>query len=194
MATGYTSALCESEQSFKDFVLKCACAFFYDLSTLPKRWSVDPRYKADNTTRARLNLVMKMSDAEAEQLAAEEYEKKEFEWRMEQREKAKMLKRLTAMRVKVGDWAPPTPGHDALKQFMIQQLDETIHFEARGDRPRPARKTGVQWRRDKLAELRHNIEFSDKMYAEETDRVNQRNAWCDALRKSLARKKVKAGR
>jgi hypothetical protein len=187
MTTGYTAALCDGEQSFKEFVIHCACAFFYDTAALPPKWTPDSYYK-DRVAEQKVELaeIEKMGMAEAEREAGKEYARIKREFDKSDREKVAMKGRLLAMRGKVADWAPPTNDHVALKKFMLEQIDSTIDFDTKSsDAFRPKRKTGGDWLREKIAALKGGIKDDEKHYEEEVKRAEQRNDWCDALRASL---------
>jgi hypothetical protein len=193
MATGYTAKLSDGEQSFEDFVLGCACAFFYDTSKLPEKWKVKTSY-ADSLKehQAELAKVKKMGMAEAKREADKEFAKAKAEHEKDKRERAAAEDRLMAMRAKVADWEPPTAKHVRLKKLMLQQIDETINFDCVDYDGGPSKRmSGGDWLRSKIAELKRDIEYDSRHYAEEVKRTNERNEWCDALRKSLAERKGK---
>lgn len=191
MPTGYTAAICDGEQSFKEFVIHCACAFFYDTTALPHKWTPNNYYK-DRVAeqRAELAKVEKMGMADAEREEGKEYAKAQKEFDKSERQKIATKDRLQAMRSKVADWAPPTNEHVALKKFMLEQIDSTIDFDTKpsGDAFRPKRKTWGDWMREKIADLKRDIEYDERHYAEEVKRAKQRNDWCDALRSSFQQK------
>lgn len=194
MPTGYTAKLSDGEQSFEDFVLGCACAFFYDTSKLPDKWKVETHY-ADSLKEHQDELakVEKMGMAEAEREAGKEFAKAEREREKAKRDRAATKDRLMAMRSKVADWEPPTSKHVELKKLMLQQIDDTISFDCsdREDDEQPKRMTGGDWLRTKIAELKHDIEYDIRHHAKEVKRVNESNEWCDALRSSIRQKETK---
>jgi hypothetical protein len=92
------------------------------------------------------------------------------------------------MRSKVADWQPPRTDHQGLKDFMIEQLDQTISFDGKpGDfyLEKAVRVSGAQWRSDKLQEITRSIEYHTKEQKSEVERVATRNKWVADLRKSL---------
>jgi len=91
------------------------------------------------------------------------------------------------MLAKVKAWAPPTPEHDGLKEFMHSQIAQSIDFdcdESYYSTPTP-RMTGEQWAARRLAMLERDLAYHQKEQAAEVERTSGRTAWVKALRASL---------
>ena len=186
MPSGFTAALYDGEQSFKEFVLHCACSRFYDMSALPKKWIANSYYKDRLAEyRAELAKAEKMTMTEAEREANKEYAKAWKEFEKNQRERVGTKDRLLAMRNQVADWAPPTKDHEALKKFMLEQIASTIEHDTKLSEFRLERKTSSDWLCEKIAGLKQDIEYAEQCYAKEVQQTKQRNDWCYALLTSL---------
>jgi hypothetical protein len=91
------------------------------------------------------------------------------------------------MLAKVMAWAPPTPEHDGLKEFMRTQISQSIDFdcdESYYAAPTP-RLTGAQWASQRLEMLERDLAYHQKEHAAEIERAGSRTAWVKALRDSL---------
>jgi hypothetical protein len=84
---------------------------------------------------------------------------------------------------KVNAWTPPTPDHQGMKDFMIQQLESSMYDDKWLSVPQ---KTSVsEWYREELDRANRAVESARKRLDEEIQRVAERNLWVQALRESL---------
>lgn len=196
MPTGYTGTLYngEEKQSFEDFALDCARAFgaLVMLRDSPSEEIPDEfepaTYHRDALAKAEAERkeLIGLSDEEADRRA-----QAEFDGAVAEREKAKAerdarLRRYQAMLDRVEDWEPPTPDHEGLKEFMVDQLERSIDFDCGplyGDEP--ARLTGPDWRAEALTRNGRDLVYHRRHWQEEQERVAGRNAWLRDLRSSL---------
>jgi hypothetical protein len=98
-----------------------------------------------------------------------------------------LRKAYEAMLKKVQAWKPPTEDHRELKQFMIDQILESIRFdciETYYSKP-TVRLTGSEWFEQRQAELREDIVRHTEGFAEDVARAKNRTEWVRALRTSL---------
>lgn len=197
MPTGYTAKLCEEGQSFPDFVFTCARAFGALIlmrdepldATIPEVFEPSDLYlKMAAETKAKVERLSAMSAeeqiAEGERLrdeaiaAAEEYLAKA----------RAQDARLQEMREKVIKWAPPTPEHEGLRNFMLAQIEMSFDGDAFAlellDDAR--RKTPRDYFKQALENERQNITRYSTYHREEIDRTAKRNDWLSALRQSLS--------
>ena len=194
MPTGYTAALCDGEMSFEDFVWRLARGMgaFVMMrddpldAKIPERFEPsDYSLKAVTADAKELSRVEAMTSAETGEAALTEYRKTKQDFDEANKRTDVVRDRLLRMRSKVADWKPPTPGHQSFKNFMIEQLDSTIRFDGNTFLSVPLQKSGGQWRNDKIEQLKHDIEYHTKHYAEEVERTEDRNRWIADLRSSL---------
>ncbi|MBU1067421.1 hypothetical protein KKE60_06510, partial [Patescibacteria group bacterium] len=127
---------------------------------------------------------------QAEKSAKQEY-KKERERYSKYIEDANDLRiKYKTMLIQVKDWQPPTPDHQGMKDFMIQQITSSIDFDCNTDYYHDELKkitllTGQQWLEKEGARLLKDLSYHIKEEMKEQERVASRNAWIKALRESL---------
>jgi len=75
----------------------------------------------------------------------------------------------------------------ALKEFMIQQLHESIRFDCSNDyRPDPpVRLTGERWREKELERASRDLAYHTIERQNEIQRTDERNSWLKVLWKAL---------
>jgi hypothetical protein len=194
--TGYTHMLVEKNLSFAQFALACARAFgaCVMLRDEPADAPIPERFEPSDW-----NLV-KAREAEAK---AERYalmskgELLELGQRLrreaiayhEQRvaERRESLRKMREALAEAQKWEPPTPGHEGLKKFMLQQLTDSIESESDPqDWLEEAKaKSPEQYADEEVRRASADVIYHTEKYAEEVKRTEQRNAWLAALRGSL---------
>jgi hypothetical protein len=196
MPTGYTAKLCNEEVPFTEFVLTCARAFgaLIDMKGDPLDKEIPEKFKpssyhveAIEEAKADLAKVRTMSAGEANAAAIDEYNKALAEHERSESKRKATKDRLVAMRSRVADWNPPTEDHQGLKDFMIQQLNDTIRWDGAVHAFETKKLSGSDWKANRIAELEHDIEYHTEEHQKEVRLVNERNAWVCELRKSLKR-------
>jgi hypothetical protein len=99
-------------------------------------------------------------------------------------------RRYSAMLAKVATWVPPTPDHAGLKEFMVNQLAESIDFDCGSTYNEDAIEDALNadefhfWNEAVETAKRH-IEYHTKGLSEEVERINGRNQWRLDLIKSV---------
>lgn len=197
MPTGYTSDIYEGKPiTFPEFVMECARAFgalvtLRDAPTtpIPDEFKPDTSYYDESLIKHRAELV-RLEALAPEEIAAEHAEhraeklKRRTEAAVRNRE---MRKRYQAMLDEVDAWEPPTLDHVELKEFMQQQLRDSMKFDCPKDGyVEPLGDDDpVAWYEAKLDRERRAIEYDEKHIADEIERAEKRTAWVRALRDSL---------
>ena len=200
MPTGYTSGVAEGKvTTFEEFALLCArgmgaLIMMRDdpLGAEIPEFQPSPFYaEAAAEQRERLAKLEAASDDDIRAAIAEETTKV-LQHRTETKQRSdETRKRYENMLGKVFLWNPPTPDHEGLRNFMEQQLRDSIKWDCHegADIERwhalPTQDV-AEYRERKVARCRELIANYDKEYAEEVERTNQRNAWVRQLRESLA--------
>lgn len=194
MPTGYTAKLNEGEQSFTEFVLTCARNFGALITMredsleapIPDAF-VPSAYHAEalDKERAEFARITALSSEECEQATSAEHGRQLAEWRGCKANQEAIADRYRRMIEQVNAWAPPTPDHVGLRDFMIQQLQDSLKWDCGYEMEEPQQKTGAQWQADRIATISHSIAYHQKGHADEVARVAARNAWVAALRSSL---------
>ena len=194
MPTGYTLDLYDGKDlTFEEFVLKCARAFgaligMRDKSIvapIPERFEPsDYHLKELEKTKKRLKEIKEWNEDKAKQEAERAYQEA-LKKREEFIKKNKLIrKRYEDMLSKVQKWKPPTPDHEGLKQFMIQQLEESIEYDC-FILEMPQRLSGEEYKEQQIKKALNDIDYHEKEYAKEVNRVYERNKWLLSLRESL---------
>jgi hypothetical protein len=195
MPSGYTHKIGEGA-TFPEFAMDCARAFGACImlrdepgggEKIPD--SFDPSsYHAEALEKARADLdrVLAMSQDEIMHEAARDDSIRIGEHRRYAMERAELRAKYEAVLGEVRKWKPPTPDHDNLKSFMVQQITESIRFDCDlGATEEPKPVPPKQWHEEKVARLRKDIAYHAKEYEAEVQRAKDRTAWVRALRDSL---------
>lgn len=196
MPTGYTAGVQDGRiVEFREFALQCARAFgaLIELRDEPLAATVPPPFeprgyhqKALGEAQAKLAEIEAMDDRAVARAAEAAYLESCQFWAEVREKRATERVRYEAMLAKVNAWAPPTPDHQGLKDFMLSQLRESIDWDCRDyETEPPRRQTEAEWRTEALAQARNMIELHTQEHAKEVARVNDRNAWVRALAQSL---------
>lgn len=198
MPTGYTAPIYEGEEmTFEQFALRCARNFGALVSMreepmdapIPDEFKVDAHYQKDyeEAKAAYENFLQNPPTDEELEKSYARYVQKETDYAREANEKrASGRKRYEAMLAKVRQWEPPTPEHVNLKDFMIEQLTNSMNFDCRGEyMPRICGKQEhMEYERSgKFYE--DNLRVSKERLEKAIQSCESRNAWLKDLRDSL---------
>jgi hypothetical protein len=194
MATGYTSCIGDGA-AFEEFVLGCARAIDY-LATMrdepsgaaiPDEFHPSPYYFERRVElNERLAQLKSMTTREAEAAARREAEERKACRAKSARDNGRLRQLYEKMLERVRNWAPPTSEHQGLKDFMVQQIEQSVAWDCRPDDNEPVlARTAAQWLSEELEDCRNDIARNEKHLAEEVERARARTAWVQALKKSL---------
>lgn len=200
MPSGYTAPIIEGGGvSFEEFVWGCARAFGALVmmremgpgAKIPERFEpTDYHVKRRAEAEERYRAAEVMTNDQAEERAAAEYERAVAYYDKSQAEDAERLRRYEAMLTRVRDWTPPTPDHIEMKSFMVKQIEESIRFDCGYERTAPVRLTGAAWRAQEMAAAARDIAY----HAEKHRKEIEADHWLAALRESVPMpEKLKAG-
>jgi hypothetical protein len=204
MPTGYTAAVQDGTiTEFKDYALQCARAFGAcvmqrddDPSEPPKEQEESSYYRerVDETLKE-IEVLGNLSDEELveSEKNANLREIDECKQRLEDKKIERL--RYDDMLKKVRAWEAPSEEHLDYKEFMTNQLVESIGFDC-GDNYYEDNlqnavfkfentPTAKEIREERMADLQRDLEYYRKNLAEEKDRVFGRNQWIRQLYKSL---------
>lgn len=206
MPSGYTCRIAEGKMSFEEFALDCARAFGALVSMrdepsdakIPDKFVPDS-YHADRAKdyRRELNRVRDMTDAKAEVEAGKEYHERCVAHTKAIDKARDLHSKYSAMVASVLAWQPPTPEHQGLKDFMLEQLASSIEFDCNTDyyvRNKPKPLSGSEWRAIQIDNLEPSLAYDLKAEEQERLRCHERTAWVRALRDSLAKPTRKKSR
>lgn len=195
MPTGYTADVVDGKVTeFKDFAMQCARAFGALImmrddplnAPIPDEFAPDTRYYDERIAAElkRLGEVQAMTDAEAEQ-AAKDAHQKALDSRADYlARKDAEASRLNTMLAKVRAWTPPSPDHEEMKRFMVEQI--TVSMPGSYAPEIPVLLDGATWRKQESDRLAKSIAYDKNERAKEIERATGRSAWLKQLRASLA--------
>lgn len=195
MPTGYTHAVQTGECStFEAFVWRCARAFGAcvmqrddpaDAPVVEPTAQLGYYEKKRREAEAELTRLRAMTPAEAEQAAGAAYAARLADHTASIARTATERKRYETMRAAAEAWTPPTPDHVGLRDFMIQQLDESLRFDCSYEPDRPKLESGPEWLAQALKSAESTLTYANKYEAEERERTASRVAWIRALKSSV---------
>lgn len=199
MPSGYTEKLYNGEQSFTDFVLRAARGMGAAIHQrddgegyITHRTASD--YHTEALEKANTEMIELDNRSHEEWVEAWRTKKQEIaDYEREYIEKRKAMQdRYLSMLGEVALWQPPTEEHEGLKQFMIDQLKQSLDFDTYyGRESRPAYHDDtadgdVDDYMDRVyAQLERNIQYHLSEQVKEEERVRSQNEWVDQLALSL---------
>lgn len=196
MATSYTAPLNDGKAiTFEQFVLRCSRAFGALISMRDERLDapiptkIEPHtdYYKHSLTRSKraLTRVRAMNTEQARRAALAEW-KREQKRRVERILNANDVRyRYQQMLEKVRGWQPPTADHEGLKAFMIEQLESSIDFDTRPQKPLDKPMSATAWKKRQIAHLERDIAYSQERLEGELARAAARTGYIQDLLTSL---------
>ncbi len=196
MPTGYTATLVEKGQSFPDFILLCARAFgpCIDMredsldKPIPTSFKPSSHHKAAIAqAKSALTRLHKSTVAQRKAAWAKGRKQRMAEYQRSKKHQEEENARIDTMIAAVKAWVPPTPDHQGLKDFMLQQLDTSRHTGTYYDRciAEMEGETFVDHHRAEVLSAQKDIEYHSKKWDEEVERAAFNTRWVKALRESL---------
>ena len=196
MPTGYTADI-KDGISFSEFAMNCARAFGACITLrdeqaggdkIPDRFEPsDYHLKALISAKDRLSDLESITMEEAKTRCESEYKQAESSRITRLSENKAQLSAYQAMLQQVNAWQPPSDEHCGLRDFMREQIEQSIKFDDSTDYlSKPTEiKTAEEWLEDKKHEALKNIKYHREEYAKEVERTAKRNEWVESLRNSL---------
>jgi hypothetical protein len=194
MPTGYTYGIEDGTiTDFRTFALMCARAFGPCVMQREDHLKVLPVHRVPSSyyenrlkqVQRELTTLKEIPIEQAEKKAMEEYAASVRRYEDEAAKEEEVNARYDKMLAEVYAWEPPTPDHENLKKFMIQQLEDSKHKYYSQGHGRPEKLSGEEWLQVKVEMLTKDIEYCVKYYDEELDRCEKSNNWIDALYDNL---------
>ncbi len=194
MPTGYTAAIANGI-TFRQYAMDCAKAFGALITMrdepanaeIPEKFEPS-KYHIDKITAAENELkeLRAMDDSEAEKRARLEFEQELESHQKYVNDKSELKDKYLAMLKQVKIWQPPTSEHVEYKNFMIQQIEQSIDFDCTTTYlSKPALKSGRVWLNGKIDRALKDLEYHKEENRKEIERAEGRTAWVNALRNSL---------
>lgn len=198
MPSGYTAAIADGI-TFKDFLMSCARAFGATITMRddpadapipdefqPSEWNKEQLEKA----KANLAEIEALTDEQcAARLEKEKADSREYH-AAELAKDSGLRQKYDTMLAQVQAWTPPSPEHEGIKKFMVDQIQDSIRFDCGSTYHQDAmealeRLTPEAWRAKQIEDAKWSIDYHAKQWDEEVARVAQRNRWIRQLRESI---------
>lgn len=204
MPTGYTAGIIDGKtETFQDFAKQCmkafgACIHMRDENMdkeYEPRTPSDYHIKALEKAKKKLKQAETFTDAELIEMRTKELEESK-KYHLESIAKTKVARaKLEEFLAKAIEFKAPTPEHEGLRKFMIEQLQSTIDFDGKTDyhdKALPQVEMELknidanQIKFSLIADANKDIAYHLKEYKEELKRCAESNAWVETLLGSLA--------
>lgn len=204
MPTGYTIGIINGEtKTFQEFAKQCMRAFGATIHMINE--SMDKEYeprtpsdyhiKAIEEAKERLKQAETLTDAELIEMRIKKLEESK-KYHLESIAKTKTVRaKLEEFLAQAIEFKAPTPEHEGLRKFMIEQLQSTIDFDGKTDYHDKAlveiqmelkNIDAKQIRFLMIAYAHTDITYHLKNHEEELKRCADANAWVETLLDSLA--------
>ncbi len=195
MPTGYTAGIVDGEiKTFKDFAKNCARAFGATMHM--REESLNTPYKPREVIPYYFDAVKEIEDkikyteittpeelVKNEELAL----RKEIEENLEEISKRKIgVKLIEQILIETKNYTPPTPEHEGIKKFMIEQLETTIQYDFNTNYYEDQNKelehqlkslNGVELKSEKLEYLNKQLTRRLESLEEQINLTNESNKW-----------------
>lgn len=198
MPTGYTAPIHDNQPiTFAEFTWRCARAFGalihmrdenmgaptleQALAGFSDSWSV--KHLAE--CRAKLERLEAMTPEQMESEYTTYLQRREAEHAEHVARNADLRRRYQAMLNQVMRWDPPTDGHVGLRNFMIQQLEESIRFDAYEPEPLSLPSNMDTYRNDVITAARRSVASAEDSLNKDQACSRERRAWIMALHASI---------
>jgi len=206
MPTGYTCDI-EKDISFEKFVMGCArahgaCVDMRDDSQdvpIPEEFKPSTYHAVElENSKEELEDMEKISISEASKKAIAEHDDGIKRVKTSIAYYSTLKQKYLDMRKKVERWIPPTDGHRGLRNFMFEQLDQSLRYDCDDEYLTKKLRLvqskvpvlGEVWKKNRLDDIKDEIKRHRKEYALEVERVATNNKWVQDLRDSLKKEKV----
>lgn len=203
MPTGYTAGIIDgTTKTFEEFATLCMRGFGATIhmrdEPLTKRF--EPRqpseYYAENITRIKNAFAELKTISDADLIADERARLSESKSYHEKAIKEAHSRRATLLKFlsEAKQWEPPTDEHTEFKQFLIQQITETISWDCSTKYhdeklaeiiPSLSDMNAEKIRIERLKSLEKELAYNEKQYAEDVSRCAKANQWVEQVIESF---------
>ena len=198
MATGYTADIA-NDISFEDFALGCASAFVnsafvnYDGSTTkPELQVFDEAYYMESilTSEAELGAIKTMDRQQREDYGKELKDEHIATAQKYFNDRVLLKNKYDDMIIKVQAWMLPTNEHANLKKFMLDQINDSSHYDCDTaywleHLTKASNADILKLVDEKIKELVTVIATTEEAMNKESRRVEETNRWISSLYGSL---------
>jgi hypothetical protein len=189
MPSGYTADISKGI-SFKQFALICARAFGISINTknnTPIPEEIEPYdYHLQELKEAERNLAKFKSNSEkTHRINYQKFVEVENERYKEiVKERKDLEAKYRAVLNEAQNWQTPTPDHDNFKEFMIEQIENSIDWDCKIPEKNTI-PTFEEWKKDRLESLEWDVDYHRRGWDEEQQKAKKVAEWTKALIKSL---------
>ena len=204
MPTGYTEGIINGKiETFQEFAKQCMRAFGATIHMRDE--SMDKEYeprtpsdyhiKALEKAKEKLKQVESLTDTELIEMRTKELEESK-KYHLESIAKAKNARaKLEKFLAQAIEFKAPTPDHEGLRKFMIEQLQSTIDFDGKTDyhdevlaeiQMELKNIDAKQIRCSMIDDANEDIAYHLKIHEEDIKSCAESNTWVETLLNSLA--------
>jgi len=144
----------------------------------------DYNLKRLEETRVELNRIAEWSTEDIAREAEKEFQERLNSHNKYAHEKVDLRNKYNAMLARVVAWTPPTKEHEGLKDFMLQQIRDSIKWDCIESEP-PKLLSLPEWYQNKVNNLEQSLAYHEEENIKEQERTANRTAWIKELYKSL---------
>jgi hypothetical protein len=196
MPTGYTAKLVESGQTFPEFVMGCARAFGACIemrddpadTPIPEEFKPS-EYHTKGLRAAKSELTrLKNFSADKRRAYGEKQRAADISAHRGHVQKTEQQNaRILSMMDQVRQWQPPTPAHEEMKKFMLQQLEISLGSTEYSERAlaMAEARSPLEYFRVALKTAQNDIEYHEEELQKEVNRAKGNTDWIKQLRASL---------
>ncbi len=194
MPTGYTCDIAKGI-SFKQFLFGCSRAFGAMLHLRDEKFGYEiPKevppstYHSDRLAEAvAANLLLvQMTDEERAKHASIANTERMLSFNKRRLEIIELKEKYEAMRTSAEQWAPPSKEHNALKAFMISQINESIAFDCGLEYlAPPVVLNTLEWFTAERDKNNRDIRYHTEHYKAEIEKNKEINLWIKQLHESV---------
>lgn len=195
MPTGYTAALYDGKpQTFEEFALNAARAMGAGIRQRDNApGPIDDVIGFDEHYIGEIAMELEALN-EYKGYSEERWRSEELKSRTEKtnavkraiKKNAMLRHRYETMLAEVNAWVPPTKDHLGLKDFMVQQLTESIRFDCSSEYLTiPQKRSWKEFRDERIAGSEKRLQDARDGWDREREIVLTRNEWVRRLRESL---------
>jgi hypothetical protein len=199
MPTGYTGRIAQGDDvSGNEFILDCARGFgalihmrdkpSNESITIPtpSNFHLEKLEKAEENLKRAKNITLEEAEAFIKLRQKEHRERHE----KQMKEKQELQSRYEKTLQEVKEWVPPTDKHEELKEFAIQQLEDSIEFDCRASSYLPIisaydNMTPENYIDNEIKKAQEDIEYHEYYHEKEVEKTEERAKWIKSLLSSL---------
>lgn len=196
MPTGYTAELMEKGTEFKPFVLQCARAFGALIemrddpmdATIPDKFEPDDYYvKGLAEATQEHQRLQDMTDDEKIDFGVQAREANIVSHQKSLATATAENERLGEMARQVNAWKPPTPEHNGLKEFMLDQIKISMNDLSYSHQylKEAEERSPMSYYVAAVSSAAWNINYHTEKSGKERKRAEERTEWVKQLRMSL---------